>query len=63
MTSNVLLINKGDAMLGLKQVHHIAIIATDHAVSKALPYTRPIPPLAAHVVYRGANGAKRAVCD
>ncbi len=33
--SNVLLTNKGDVMLGLKQVHHIAIIATDYAVSKA----------------------------
>ncbi len=33
--SNVLLTNKGDVMLGLKQVHHIAIIATDYAMSKA----------------------------
>lgn len=34
---NVLMINKGDEdiMLGLKQVHHIAIIATDYAASKS----------------------------
>ena len=34
---NVLMINNGDedTMLGLKQVHHIAIIATDYAASKS----------------------------
>jgi len=32
---NVLASKKGEIMLGLKQVHHIAIIATDYAKSKA----------------------------
>ena len=37
LAGNVLMINKGDedTMLGLKQVHHIAIIATDYAASKS----------------------------
>ncbi len=35
VTSNVLILNKGDAIRGLKQVHHIAHIATYYAVSKA----------------------------
>ncbi len=60
---------KGAIMLGLKQVHHIAIIATDYAKSKAF-YCDILGFTLQSEVYREARdsrkgdpGAERALCD
>ncbi len=55
-------------MLGLKAVHHIAIIATDYAKSKSF-YCDILGFTLLSEAYRGArllegrSGVKRAVCD
>ena len=55
-------------MLGLKQVHHIAIIATDYAKSKAfycdiLGFTLLSEAYRVGATLERRSGVKRAVCD
>lgn len=55
-------------MLGLKQVHHIAIIATDYAKSKAfycdiLGFTLMSEAYREERDSEGRSGVERAICD